>query len=310
MYTIKLGWASMIAAGLAYAAPVTASPTDVSAETAASPIAQEVIRGTWDTDHRDRSDQTGVHIHLRGRRNHSSSLHLEPSEQRALADALRSGRDFVLEREAGALTLHVDQPRQDEGDFALVVAPNFMDRMDQLGYRFRNDRELLSAALLDVGPAWATEVERAGLVGLDTDDLFATRIFEVDTEFVDQLAAAGLSDLDVDKYVAFRVHGVSPEWVRDIRAELEGSADADDLVAMRVHGVSPIFLTQMRELSIALDADDAVALRVHGVGPEDVRDLQELGLDGLTADDLVEFRIHGVDRRLRKRRRPSDLSWP
>ena len=290
-------------------------------------LAQDVVEGTWSSE---RHGDSGPHLRLDGRRDHSTSLHLDREERRDWDRARDAGRDFVLVREAGMLTVFVDRPGDRSGDFQLDVAAGYQERMADLGFPMRGDERLLAAAVLDIGPSWVAEMERAGLQ-VDTDELFATRIFGVDAEFVRDMEDAGMGGLGADRYVAFRIHGVTRSWLEELRDEgldpgdaddaiafrihgvsaewavgirrgLVGDVDQDDLVGMRIHGVSPEFVEEMATLGIELDGNDAIALRIHGVDPEDVRELQDLGLEDLTADDLIEFRIHGLDRRLERRR--------
>jgi beta-lactamase regulating signal transducer with metallopeptidase domain len=154
-------------------------------------------------------------------------------------------------------------------------------------------QQLMAFRIHGVTPEFIDEIEELGYRKVSADDLVALRIHGVSPELIRRMTAL-FGKLPLEDYVAFKIHGVTPEFARELRQLGLTELSADDAVAFRIHGVTPQFVKEIRGLGYAsIDADELTAFRIHGVTPEYIRSMNESAGGRLSADDLIEGRVHG-----------------
>jgi beta-lactamase regulating signal transducer with metallopeptidase domain len=204
------------------------------------------------------------------------------------------------------------------------ITPEFVDEMDELGYRDASAAELIALRHQGVSPGYVRELAALGYKDLALEELIGLRSQGVSADFAKGLAAQGLANLSLQNLLALRAQGVTPQYVAELReAGLSGlsvtgvmalrsqgvtgryaselkalgyaSLSQADFIALRSQGVSAEYVRELGELGYTgLDQKLLVGLRAQGVTPEYVRELREQGYSGLSVDQLIALRSHGV----------------
>jgi hypothetical protein len=182
-----------------------------------------------------------------------------------VADFANQGAHLTatLAAEAGTFTCTgTIQNGELNGASAFASNPDFVARMEKMGFTGYDDQKLLAYTFFDIRSEWAQSLKQLGVRGMDSDNLIALRIFHVDPAFVSGLTSLGYAVPDADKLVALSVQGVNADEVRQIRA-LGYQPTVDQLIQIRIFKVTPDFIQRM----------------------------QARGLTNLTIDKLVQIRI-------------------
>lgn len=151
------------------------------------------------------------------------------------------------------------------GDDSFTSNPDFVARMEKMGFSGYDNDKLLAYTLFDIQTDWVRSLQQLGIHGMDSDNLIALRIFHVDPAFVHGLTSLGYEVPDADKLVGLSVQGVNADEVRQIRA-LGYQPTLDQLVQIRIFKVTPDF----------------------------IRNMQARGFKNLTIDKLVQIRIFNL----------------
>ncbi len=176
------------------------------------------------------------------------------------------------------------------------VDPEYVKSLTELGYEKLSPEQLVSLRAQGVDPEDVEALKKAGLEHLSINDLVSLRAQGVDADFVAELEKAGYKDLSAGKLVALRQQGVDGEFAAELRKLGYVDLSMSKLIALRSQGVDPDYIREMGELGYAkLSVPMLLALRSQGVDPEDVRQMKELGYSGLTVGELMALRAAGVD---------------
>ena len=169
----------------------------------------------------------------------------------------------TLTSEAGSFTCTGTIKESElNGDAAFEPHPDFVARMEKMGFTGYDNDKLLTYTLFDIQSEWVRSLQQLGIRGMDSGNLISLRIFHVDSGFVHGLTSLGYEVPDADKLVALSVQGVNADEVRQIRAL----------------GYQPTL-------------DQLVQIRIFRVTPEFIRSMQARGFKNLTIDKLVQIRI-------------------
>jgi hypothetical protein len=152
-----------------------------------------------------------------------------------------------------------------DGDAAFASNPDFVARMEKMGFTGFDNDKLLAYTLFDVQTDWVQSLQQLGIHGMDSGNLIALRIFHVDPAFVHGLTSLGYEVPDADKLVGLSVQGVNADEVRQIRA-----------------------------LGFQPTLDQLVQIRIFKVTPDFIRNMQARGFKNLTIDKLVQIRIFNL----------------
>jgi hypothetical protein len=148
------------------------------------------------------------------------------------------------------------------GDDAFTSNPDFVARMEKMGFTGYDNEKLLAYTLFDVQTEWVQSLQQLGIHGMDSGNLIALRIFHVDPAFVHGLTSLGYAVPDADKLVALSVQGVNADEVRQIRA-LGYQPTLDQLIQIRIFKVTPDFIHRMQDRGFKnLTIDKLVQIRI------------------------------------------------
>jgi hypothetical protein len=153
--------------------------------------------------------------------------------------------------------------------------------------------QLIGLRIHGVSPEYIERMQDAGYRTLTAQNYIDMRIHGVSPEFVRDLKAAGY-DLSAQQVIELRIHGVSSEYLRDLK-DYGLHPRASDMVDLRIHGVSPEFIREAKDLGYSFNAQELIDLRIHGVDGAYLRRLRDSGLKNLNAAQIQQLRIHGVD---------------
>ena len=274
------------------------TPSEVTAQVETTVTYQEEsddLHGDWELE----ASRYGLHLSLmfdsRGR-----------SGFTVLAEdlyGLTAGRNvvFKLERDAGTFFFEgeVEADGNDyygEGECHFRSNPDYIDKMDDLGYRVRSRRDAFKLALLDVSLSFAQGIKDAGYDRLSLDRLVEMRIHGATPDFINELDRLGYRGLSPSKLVEMRIHRATVEYIEELRNLGYSDLDPDELVEMRIHRVDPEYIRELGDLGMRhLSPSKLVEMSIHRVTASYVRELSELGYNNLKPDKLVEMSIHRVD---------------
>jgi hypothetical protein len=216
----------------------------------------EPLHGTCSITASEKSDRVRLDLERddcvadhRGCSHNDSGVPLADFSGFTLADLQREGAhvDADLTAEAGTLrcsgTVHDAALR---GDYTFTPNPEFVTRMQQMGFTGFDSEKLQAYTLFHIETAWVQALKTAGVQDMDSSNLIALRIFRITPEFVHSMDALGYPHLEADKLIAFGVHGVNPDEVKQVRA-LGYNPNADELIQMRIFHVTPDFIRRMQD---------------------------------------------------------------
>jgi hypothetical protein len=206
-----------------------------------------------------------------GHRNCGSNMSYLPSSRFTginLSDFANQGAKVTatLAGEAGTFTCTgTIKDGELNGDAAFTSNPEFVARMQKMGFTGYDNDKLLAYTLFDVQTEWVQSLQQLGIHGIDSGNLIALRIFHVDPAFVHGFTSLGYEVPDADKLVGLSVQGVNADEVRQIRA-LGYQPTLDQLIQIRIFKVTPDF----------------------------IRSMQARGFKNLTIEKLVQIRIFNL----------------
>lgn len=184
------------------------------------------------------------------------------------------------------------------GHFTFTATPDFLTKMKAAGVRVDeavDEDDLFAYSMLDLTPAYVTELTGIGYRNLTLDDVFSARIHRVTAQRAREFRSMGWGNLSLDDIEALSIHGVTPQFVKQMREIGFDTSDPDDVVSMKIHGITPAFVQSMRDAGFRdLEDDDYLAMKIHGVTPQLVSELRSLGYTKLEADDVVSVRIFNI----------------
>ncbi len=164
------------------------------------------------------------------------------------ADLEREGAslDARINAEAGELrcvgTVHQAALR---GTFSFTPHPEFVQRMDALGFHDQSEDRLRGYAMLDVTTGWVKAMKDLGVKGMTSDNLMGLKALGVDPAYVRAMASAGYPELEANKLTSMKAVGVSPEKVQQVRA-LGYEPTEDELIQMSVFKIDGPFVASMK----------------------------------------------------------------
>jgi hypothetical protein len=187
------------------------------------------VEGTWSTRARASDDgrqRVQVSMEIGDGDNHMGFT-AEPGELSGLSFAQASGTAdnirFELVREAGTVVFEGSiRDGLGAGTFAFTPAASWQSDMAQLGYDGFSEREVFSAAVLDLTTAFVGEIQGLGYTDLSWKNLFAFTIHGVSGDFIRGMNGLGYDDIEAEKLIAMRIHGVTVEWVEEVRRAMGG----------------------------------------------------------------------------------------
>lgn len=170
------------------------------------------------------------------------------------ADLGREGAhiDAAINAEAGSLvcsgTIHGFKLA---GNFTFTPNVAFAAQLVKLGILGLDSQTLESYTLFHVERAWVQSLIEAGVQGpdfhtLDANKLLSLKIFKVDAPFVTTMRDLGYPTPNANKLLSLKIHGVNPKEVRQIRA-LGYQPTLDQLIQMRIFKVTPDFISSMKQ---------------------------------------------------------------
>ena len=131
------------------------------------------------------------------------------------------------------------------GTFSFTPNPEFVKRMESMGFDHQTPKQLRDYAFLDVTTAWVEGMKSAGVQGMTAENIMGLRALGVDQKFVKEMAAAGYPELRSDKLTSMKAVGVSPEKVQAIRV-MGFSPTEDELIEMSVFKIDAPFVDRMK----------------------------------------------------------------
>jgi hypothetical protein len=153
------------------------------------------------------------------------------------------------------------------------------------------DSELNGDAAFAPNPDFVARMEKMGFTGYDNDKLLAYTLFDVQTEWVQSLQQLGIHGMDSGNLIAFRIFHIDPAFVHGLTSLGYEVPDADKLVSLSVQGVNADEVRQIRALGYQPTLDQLVQIRIFKVTPDFIRTMQARGFKNLTIEKLVQIRI-------------------
>ena len=237
---------------------------------------------------------------------------------------------YVIKREAGKVTL-VGNFKNDygQGRFTFEPAVDFVQYLNQKGYRNLEDEYVFHLYMADINRAYFDYLAKEGLTeiskqellnlaihGLTLDylkenlsvfrnkgfknvtpeKLIQLKIHHVSKEYIEAMASIGFPDLSIQDLMKGSIHGVDPDYVKEIRALGFEDLTFDDYVDFHIHGVDQDLVESLAGAGFEnLSARKIKEASIHGINVDYIDELKQAGYDLKNIDEVIKFKIHGVD---------------
>jgi hypothetical protein len=132
-----------------------------------------------------------------------------------------------------------------QGDYLFSSNPDFVKRMEALGFDGQTDDRLQGYAMLDVTTAWVKGLKDAHVTDLTSEKLMGLRALKVDAAYVRAMAADGYPELAAEKLTGMKAVGVTPEKVQAVRA-MGFSPTEEELIQLSVFKIDAPFVERMK----------------------------------------------------------------
>jgi len=132
-----------------------------------------------------------------------------------------------------------------QGDYSFTANPDFVKRMEAMGFDGLNDDRLQGYAFLDVTTAWVKGLKDAHVTDMTSEKLMGLRALKVDAAYVHAMAADGYPELAAEKLTSMKAVGVTPEKVKAVRA-MGFSPTEEELIQMSVFKIDAPFVERMK----------------------------------------------------------------
>ena len=178
-----------------------------------------------------------------------------------------SGSEFRLRREAG--TFHFTGTvinGTGSGQFTFSSNDAFASGLATRGLAVKDDRQLMTAAAVDLT-----------------------------LQYVDSIRADGYPQLGFDNLLAFRALGVTPASIADLRAVF-GQMSAENVISTSALHVTRAYVEQMHQMGIAsVTPERAVTFKSLNITRSYVDELAQMGFRNMSPDDIVSFKAMRID---------------
>lgn len=132
-----------------------------------------------------------------------------------------------------------------QGEYSFTSNPDFVKRMDAMGFDDLNDDRLHGYAMLDVTSTWVKGLKDAHVTDMTSEKLMGMRALKVDAAYVRAMAADGYPELAAEKLTSMKAVGVTPEKVKAVRA-MGFSPTEEELIQMSVFKIDAPFVERMK----------------------------------------------------------------
>jgi hypothetical protein len=279
-------------------APANAWATNLAA-------AQQTFTGTWTASvNRDGADdRLNFNIRRRDEDGESNMGHdFAFSDFQGLSrDQVMASTDtrvtFRLVREAGTIECEGSfRAGRGAGSWRLSPNASFRGAMAARGYEL-SDREMLTAAMIDVTTKAVDDLKAVGFENLSYEDVVKGVIFKITPQFAAEMKSLGFGAMGLEDLVKARIFKIDGAFVREARAMGFESQSMEELVKLRIFKVTPEFLAEVKAEGLSdISIEEAVKLRIFKIDGDFIRQARASGRTDLDVEDLVRMRIHGKNR--------------
>lgn len=219
------------------------------------------LSGTWRIEHNNNS-QRQLRIDFDDR-DSNTIMDYRP----AGIDGPSAPANFTLQREAGAFhftgTLGAGEG---SGSFTFTPDAAFAAGLTSRGQQFEGERDLMTAASIDLT-----------------------------LEYVDTIARAGYPHLSFDHLVAFRALRVTPGSIAALR-NVFGEMSPEDVVSATAMHVDAAYVNELKTMNVGpVTLERAVTFKALHITKAYVGELARMGYGGLTPDQIVSFKAMHID---------------
>jgi hypothetical protein len=132
-----------------------------------------------------------------------------------------------------------------QGSYSFTPNPDFVKRMEAMGFDGQTPDRLQGYAFLDVTIAWIKEMKDAHVKDMTAENLMGLRALKVDAAYVRAMASDGYPELEAQKLTSMKAVGVTPEKVQAVRA-MGYSPNEEELIQMSVFKIDAPFVERMK----------------------------------------------------------------
>jgi len=132
-----------------------------------------------------------------------------------------------------------------QGSYSFTPNPDFVKRMEAMGFGDQTPERLQGYAMLDVTIAWIKDLKGAHVTDMTAENLMGLRALKVDAAYVRAMASDGYPELDAQKLTSMKAVGVTPEKVQAVRA-MGYSPNEEELIQMSVFKIDAPFVARMK----------------------------------------------------------------
>lgn len=132
-----------------------------------------------------------------------------------------------------------------QGSYSFTPNPDFVKRMEAMGFHDQTPERLQGYAMLDVTIAWIKDLKEAHVTDMTAENLMGLRALKVDAAYVRAMASDGYPELEAQKLTSMKAVGVTPEKVQAVRA-MGYSPNEEELIQMSVFKIDAPFVARMK----------------------------------------------------------------
>lgn len=219
------------------------------------------ITGTWRLERSGHAGRTQLALSSGG------NLNTIELNENISAQAPLSGSHFEIRPEAGTFEFTGTlRNGEGSGDFVFTPSEQFISGLSARGLHSEDDREIMSAAAIDL------------TVG-----------------YIDTIRGSGYPHLRFGTLLAFRALNVTPASIAQLRIVF-GPLPADEIISTTALHVTAAYVNELREMGISpVTAERAVTFKALHIDKAYVTQLESMGFRNLPPDEIVSFKAMHVD---------------
>jgi len=199
----------------------------------------------------------------------STSVVFDPAVFRGLTLAqiespVRTTVHFQISKEPGTFVCDGEfENGYGTGPFLFQPDAGFVGQMTALGIPNLQDQQLISMAILGVGPAFLRDLRSSGFSVSTFNDLVGLWVQGVTGDYIREIQELGYTP-SANDLIGMRVQGVTADFAREVR-QMYPSATINNLIGMRVQGVTMSFARDVRQTYPSASINDLIGMRVRGI---------------------------------------------
>jgi hypothetical protein len=213
----------------------------------------------------------------------------------ARIDAAPANMQFTLNREAGIFRFTgILGHGTGNGSFVFTPSESYRSGLLSRGLDARTDRDIMTAAMVDLTLTYIDGIRAAGYPGLAFDELLAFRALNVTPSSIAQLRSM-FGNLDAHQVISTTALHITPAYINEMHEIGMARVTPETAVEFKALGITKSYVAQLSQLGFShLKPHEIVEFRALHIDAAYIKHLAEHGLKNLTVEQLVQLKASGI----------------